>query len=130
MIRPPPRSTRTDTLFPYTTLFRSTLLAAGIALTVTAPGQAQDYPTQPVKVAVPYSAGGGTDVVTRALSQYLGEGLNQQFIVENRGGAKASIGAEVVATSKPDGYTLPVVSGVPFVLRSEERRVGEKGGGT
>src|SRR3546814_7924380 len=116
MIRPPPRSTRTDTLFPYTTLFLSTLLAAGIALTVTAPGQAQDYPTQPVKVAVPYSAGGGTDVVTRALSQYLGEGLNQQFIVENRGGANASIGAEVVATSKPDGYTLLVVSGVPFVL--------------
>src|SRR3546814_16412321 len=56
------------------------------------------------------------DGVTRALSQYLGEGRNQQFIVENRGCANASIGAEVVATSKPDGYTLLVVSGVPFVL--------------
>src|SRR3546814_7825743 len=71
-------------------------------------------------ISVPYSAGGGTDVVTRALSQYLGEGLNQQFIVENRGGANASIGAEVVATSKPDGYTLLVVSGVPFVLNEED----------
>src|SRR3546814_1469109 len=89
MILRPPIATRTATLVPDTTLFRS---------------------------AVPYSAGGGTDVVTRALSQYLGEGLNQQFIVENRGGANASIGAEVVATSKPDGYTLLVVSGVPFVL--------------
>lgn len=92
------------------------LSAASIALAAVTPGQAQDYPTQPVKVIVPYSAGGGTDVVTRTLSQHLGERLGQQFIVENRGGANATIGAEAAAKSEPDGYTLLVVSGVPFVL--------------
>src|SRR3546814_10637351 len=97
-------------------IITGTLLAAGIALTVTAPGQAQDYPTPPVKVAVPYSAGGGKDVVTRDLSQYVGEGLNQKFIVENRRGANASIGAEGVETAKPVGHTWLAVSGVPLVL--------------
>jgi tripartite-type tricarboxylate transporter receptor subunit TctC len=69
-----------------------------------------------VKVVVPYAVGGGTDVLTRALAQRLGEVAGQSFVVENRGGADASIGPAMVAKSPADGYTVLAVSGVPFLL--------------
>jgi tripartite-type tricarboxylate transporter receptor subunit TctC len=67
---------------------------------------AQDYPHKPVKVVVGFSPGGFTDVLARLISQKLTERLGQPFIVENKPGASGIIGADIVAKSKPDGYTL------------------------
>jgi len=67
---------------------------------------AQGYPAKPITLVVPFSAGSGTDGVGRVVSQKLSERLKQQVLVENRAGASAQIGAEFVAKSAPDGYTL------------------------
>src|SRR6185436_4431251 len=71
---------------------------------------AQGYPTKPAKVVVPYPPGGPTDIVARVVSQKLSEQMGQQFIVENRPGAGGNIGAEAVAKSPADGYTLLVAT--------------------
>ncbi len=72
---------------------------------------AQSYPHKAVRIIVPFAAGGGTDLVARTLAPRLTESLSQPFVVENRGGAGGVIGAEMVARSAPDGYTL--VMGTP-----------------
>ncbi|QIL83228.1 tripartite tricarboxylate transporter substrate binding protein [Diaphorobacter sp. HDW4A] len=64
------------------------------------------YPDKPVRVIVPFPAGGTTDVVARLILQKLGEAMGQSFIVENKGGANGAIGSEFVARAAPDGYTL------------------------
>ena len=69
---------------------------------------AQEWPNRPVKIVVPSSPGGGTDVYARLLAQALGESLKQQFVVENRPGASGNIGAAAVAKAAPDGYTFLV----------------------
>jgi len=70
---------------------------------------AQSYPSRSVRVIVPFAAGGGADIIGRTLSQKLTEILGQQFVVENRAGAAANIGTELVARATPDGYTLLIV---------------------
>ena len=65
-----------------------------------------DYPTVPVRIIVPFQAGGPTDILARAVAQHASQHLGQQFVVENKAGASGNIGADVVAKSKPDGYTL------------------------
>ncbi len=72
--------------------------------------QAQDYPARPVKIVVPFGAGGPADVYARILAQHLGETLKQPFVVENRPGAGSIIGTDAVAKSDPDGYTLLLMS--------------------
>ncbi len=67
---------------------------------------AENYPTRPVKIVLPFAAAGGTDTVARILAQELGNQMGQSVIVENRGGANGNIGAEVVAAAEPDGYTV------------------------
>lgn len=64
------------------------------------------YPTKPLRIVVPSSAGGGTDIIARAVSPRLAERLGQQIVIDNRPGAGTMIGGEVVAKSAPDGYTL------------------------
>jgi len=72
--------------------------------------QAQSYPTRPVRVIVPFSAGGAADTPGRMLASKLSEVLKQQIIIDNRPGAGSTIGTEVAAKSPPDGYTLLLIS--------------------
>jgi tripartite-type tricarboxylate transporter receptor subunit TctC len=73
-------------------------------------GWAQDYPSRPVKMIVPFGAGGPTDIFTRALGDELHRALKQPFFLENRPGAGTIIGSEAAAKSPPDGYTLLMIS--------------------
>jgi len=76
---------------------------------------ADDYPSRPVRIIVPFGAGGPTDVYARAIGEELRKSLHQPFVMENRPGAGTTIGTEVVAKSAPDGYTLLMVSGTQTV---------------
>jgi len=82
------------------------LAAAAIALLAAAGAQAQDYPTRPIKVVIAFPAGGPTDFVGRLLADRLKDLLGQPVIIENKAGANGAIGADFVAKSAPDGYTL------------------------
>src|SRR5688572_17622834 len=85
-------------------------LAASIVALAGASAHAQNYPVKPVRVITPWPAGGLTDVAGRIVFQKISESTGQQFLVDNRPGATGSIGADVVAKSPPDGYTLMVHS--------------------
>ncbi len=84
---------------------RSLLLAAMCCL-LAASVQAQPYPSKPVRVVVPYPPGGPTDIVARVMFQQVAESTGQQFVIDNRAGAGGNIGAEHVAKSPADGYTV------------------------
>jgi tripartite-type tricarboxylate transporter receptor subunit TctC len=83
-----------------------TSVAATTTLVMAAPARSQQWPQRPVKVIVPFPAGGLTDGIARLLSQRLGESLQQPFVVENMGGAGGAIAANYVARATADGYTL------------------------
>lgn len=89
---------------------RRTLSLALTAGLVSRAASANDYPSRPVKVVVPISAGSATDVVARLAAESLREALSQPFLIDNRPGAGGSLGSAVVAKAPPDGYTLLVVS--------------------
>lgn len=77
---------------------------------------AQGYPGRPVRIIVPFAAGGGTDIVARTVGAKLGEGLGQTVVVDNRAGAGGAIGTELAAKSTGDGYTLLLGSNGPLAI--------------
>jgi tripartite-type tricarboxylate transporter receptor subunit TctC len=87
-----------------------------LAAMLSGTAQAQDYPARPVRLVVPYAAGGNADIFGRTLAQKLGDALKLPFVVENRAGANGGIGADFVAKSAPDGYTLLVTANGPIVV--------------
>jgi len=87
-------------------------LAAGAAAlpTISGGAWAQAYPTRPVRVIVPFTPAGTTDIAARLMGQWLSERLGQQFVIENRPGASTTIGTEAVVRASPDGYTLLLIT--------------------
>lgn len=83
---------------------------AALAIAVTAPAFAQNFPAKPARLIVPFPAGGGSDVIGRIMAQKLTERLGQQVVVDNRPGAGGSIGTEAAVRSAPDGYTMVLAS--------------------
>jgi tripartite-type tricarboxylate transporter receptor subunit TctC len=94
-------------------LLQAASLSCGVVLAAAAWGQA--YPSHPVRIVIPLSPGGTTDVPGRMIAQKLSVTLGQQFFVENRAGAGGTIGSDFVAKARPDGYTL-LLTATPFVI--------------
>jgi len=92
-----------------------TLAASSITALPALPLNADEYPSHPVRIIVPFGAGGPTDVYTRAIAEELRKSLNQAFVEENKPGAGTTIGTDFVAKAAPDGYTLLMVSGTQTV---------------
>src|SRR5690242_13924530 len=90
--------------------FARLLALAAIFATPIGVAPAQDYPNKPVKIIVPFGAGGPADIFSRQLGQYLSEHMKQSFVIEDRPGAGSIIGTDAVAKSEPDGYTLLAMS--------------------
>lgn len=88
-------------------------IVAAAAIVLAMGGSAQAFPDKPVQLVVPFSPGGGTDVLARLVGQRLSEELGQQVVIDNRGGAGGSIGAAHAAAAKPDGYTLLIFNALP-----------------
>src|SRR5262244_2635253 len=87
-----------------------------LLLLLPAIASAQEYPARPVRIVVPYTAGGNADILGRTLAQKLGDALKQPFVVENRAGANGGIGTDFVAKSAADGYTLLVTASGPITV--------------
>ena len=84
---------------------------------------AQDFPNRPLRMVVPYAAGGGVDIVARAVSQELSKRVGQPVIVENKTGAGSNIGSDFVAKAAPDGYTLLMASPANAINMSLYRKM-------
>src|SRR3989449_11058706 len=96
--------TRLSAILPCATL------AAALTLAASGPVSGQQYPTKPVEIIVAFAPGGGNDFIARFMAQRLTTALDQQFIVENKAGARGSIGLEAVVNSAPDGDKLTLLS--------------------
>ena len=92
------------------------LLVSVTGLAAAANANAAEFPARPIRLVVPYAAGGPTDILGRLMADFLGRDLGQAAFVENKSGANGAIGAETVARSEADGYTLLVVAGSMIVL--------------
>ncbi len=93
--------------------------ALGFMVQIAFPGPAagqEDFPSRPVRMIVPYVAGGNADIFGRVLAQKLGEAFRQSFVIENKPGANGGIGTDFVAKAAPDGYTLLAVASGPIVV--------------
>jgi tripartite-type tricarboxylate transporter receptor subunit TctC len=103
--------------------FASFALFASMLVTVTTPAWSQAWPTKPIRIVVPYAAGGATDTYGRYFGQKYTEALGQQVIVENRPGAGGNVGAAVVAKATPDGYTWLLNTAGPAIAPGLYRKL-------
>jgi tripartite-type tricarboxylate transporter receptor subunit TctC len=93
-------------------LTRRALIATSASFTgglLARPAFAQEYPTRPVRIIVPYAAGGATDILARLLATALEHELRQSFVVDNRGGGASQVGTQAIATAPPDGHTIGLI---------------------
>jgi tripartite-type tricarboxylate transporter receptor subunit TctC len=95
---------------------RIRFFAAGLVLLAPAAAFAQGYPAKPVRVIVPFPAGGGTDIMARTMAEKLAARFGQQFVIDNRSGAGGALGTDLAARAAPDGYTLIVNSSSALVI--------------
>jgi tripartite-type tricarboxylate transporter receptor subunit TctC len=95
---------------------KSALFALALFLGLAGPSAAQPYPNKPIKVIVPYPAGGNADITARVVSRKMSDILGVPVVVENRAGANGMIGTDIVAKSAPDGYTLIAPASGPIVI--------------
>jgi tripartite-type tricarboxylate transporter receptor subunit TctC len=102
----------------------ATAAAATLALAVLAagPAQAQAYPERPIRAVVPFAAGASYDTIMRIYANALSESLNQPIVIENRPGASATIGADVIARATPDGYTIGMLGNNHTILEALGRK--------
>jgi tripartite-type tricarboxylate transporter receptor subunit TctC len=98
---------------PWRLCFTALVLASGLA-----PVAAQDYPSKPVRIIVPFAPGGSADVYGRAVAQHLQQATGQNFVIDNRPGGGSLIGTDAVAKAAPDGYTLLLMSNTHTVNES------------
>jgi tripartite-type tricarboxylate transporter receptor subunit TctC len=110
------------------------MMMAGLAIGIQV-ASGQDYPAKPVRVVIPFAAGAGTDLTGRIVAQEPSKRLGQQFFIENKPGAAAQLGTDLVAKSQPDGYTLlwtvtdglsvlPAVKAVPYTIPDDFAFIG------
>jgi tripartite-type tricarboxylate transporter receptor subunit TctC len=91
-------------------------LVAGFALLLPALAVAQDFPTKPIKLIVPFPAGGPSDIIARVVGHRMSETVKQPILIENRSGQAGVLGTDVVAKASPDGYTIGIVSASALVI--------------
>jgi tripartite-type tricarboxylate transporter receptor subunit TctC len=107
--------------------FRTSLLAVAIAMGCAVSAWAQSYPARPIRIIVPYPAGGVLDMLTRAISEHARVALGQPWIIENRMGASGALGLQACATAEPDGYTFcPVTAEALSVTPHFDPKLAER----
>ena len=99
------------------------ILLTGLALLLSAPVIAQDFPTKPIKLIVPFPPGGPNDIIARVVGQRMSELMKQPVLIDNRGGQAGVLGTDAVAKSSPDGYTIGIVSASALVISPSMEKV-------
>jgi tripartite-type tricarboxylate transporter receptor subunit TctC len=112
------------TLSRMTRLAVGTAMASGLMVAATAPATAQEYPTRPITMIVPFPPGGVADAVGRPMAEALGRALKQSVVVENKAGAGGGIGFSHVAKAKPDGYTILMALSSVSIIPEADRILG------
>src|SRR4029079_1797432 len=98
---------------------KKTIAIAGLGLLLAAlPAAAQDWPTKPVRIVVPFGAGSTPDVVARLIADHLQKKLGQTFLIDNKPGASGNIGTDAVAKAAPDGATIGISFGGPLAINT------------
>ncbi len=98
---------------------KKTIAIAGLGLLLAAlPAAAQDWPTKPVRIVVPFGAGSTPDVVARLIADHLQKKLGQTFLIDNKPGASGNIGTDAVAKAAPDGTTIGISIGGPLAINT------------
>ena len=101
------------------------LFAAALTISALPQVQAQNFPTKPIRIVVPFPAGGTTDVVARLVAARMSESMGHPVVVDNRGGAGGALGADIVAKSNPDGYTM-LMHNITFPLSSVAQTLAKR----